>query len=289
MRDVSALQPTRTSRRAFLAMAGVAAAGLVAYPTEIERHELDVTHVPITLRGLADPFHGMRIVQVSDIHYDQFTEPFFVRQTVAKINALKPDMVLLTGDFVSDAPLPLRYGRQQAGPCAEILGGIECAARYSVLGNHDAAVGAPIVIEALASNGIPVLANRFVPIERNGKRIWIAGVEDPGTQRPNLTKAIPPTAADDGEPVILMSHAPDYADSVVGHRVALMLAGHTHGGQIRIPFVPPIRLPEMGRKYVQGHFQFADGMQLYVNRGIGTVGVPMRFRCPPEITVFTLA
>lgn len=277
------------SRRAFLAAAGAAAAGLATYSTEIERHELDITHVSIALRGLADPFRGMRIVQISDIHYDQFTEPFFVRQTVAKVNALNPDIVVLTGDYVSDAPLPHSYGRKQAGPCAEILGRIECPLRYSVLGNHDTNIGSSLVTEALGSHGIPVLANSFLPVERDGKRLWIGGVEDPGTQRPDLSKAIPRSAGADGEPVILMAHAPDYADSVVGRGVALMLAGHTHGGQVRIPFIPPIRLPKMGRKYIQGYFRFADGMQLYVNRGIGTAGMPIRFRCPPEITVLTLA
>ncbi|MHB1701305.1 MAG: metallophosphoesterase [Acidobacteriaceae bacterium] len=275
------------TRRAFLGMAGAAAAGLALYPTEIERHELDVVLVPLKLRNLPDSFRGMRIAQISDIHFDEFTEPFFVRRTVEKVNSLKPDMVLLTGDYISDAPLPAHDAIQHIGPCAEILGGIDCPLRFSILGNHDANVSAPGVTEALQSHNIPVLANRYMPIERDGKRIWIAGVEDPGTQSPDLSKAIPPSARADGENVILLSHAPDYADNVVGHGVDLVLSGHTHGGQIRIPFIPPIRLPELGRKYVQGHFQLG-AMQLYVNRGIGTVGVPMRFLCPPEITLITL-
>ena len=279
------------SRRAFLSMAGVAAAGLVAYPTEIARHELDVTRIPIHLPNLPDSFRGMRIAQISDIHYDEYTEPFFVRSTVEKVNALKPDMVLLTGDYVSDGPLAPRFAARHAGACAEILGGIACPLRYSVLGNHDAGVGAAMVEDALASYGIPLLANRYWPVERDGKRIWICGVQDPGSQTPDLGKALPSarsaTHGNRKEPIILMAHAPDYADRVVGHGVDLVLAGHTHGGQVRIPFVPPIDLPALGRKYIQGHFQLAD-MQLYVNRGIGTVGVPIRFRCPPEITILTL-
>lgn len=275
------------SRRGFLALAGAAALGVAAYPTEVERHELDIVHLPIHLPRLADAFHGLRIAQISDIHYDEFTEPFFVRRTVEKVNALKPDVVLLTGDFVSDGPLPKRYAKRDAAPCAEILSGLACPVRFSVLGNHDSVVSAPIVTDALISNGIPVLANSYAPLERDGKRLWICGVEDPGTQEPDLDSAIPRSAIVDKEPVILMSHAPDYADDVVGHGVDLVLAGHTHGGQVRIPFVKPYHLPELGRKYVQGHFQL-PGMQLYVNRGIGTVGVPMRFRCPPEITLITL-
>lgn len=88
--------------------------------------------------------------------------------------------------------------------------------------------------------------------------------------------------------MILLSHEPDFADHTVGRKVDLVLSGHTHGGQILIPFLPPLLLPGMGRKYVHGHFRFGDGMQLYVNRGIGAVDLPFRFRCPPEVTVLTL-
>ncbi len=286
MVEVQAQKRHTISRRGFIAMSGAATAA-VLYPTEIERHEIDVVPVAIRLPNLADTFRGMRIVQISDIHYDEYTEPFFVRRIVEKVNSLRPDVVLLTGDYISDGPLPKRYGAQHAAPCAEMLSGIACPARYSILGNHDVVVSAPIVTDALTSHGIPVLANSYAPLERDGKRLWICGVEDPGTQEPDLSKAIPRSARADKEPVILMSHAPDYADSVVGHGADLMLAGHTHGGQVRIPFIKPFYLPELGKKYIHGHFQLA-AMQLYVNRGLGTVGVPMRFRCPPEITVITL-
>ncbi len=93
------------------------------------------------------------------------------------------------------------------------------------------------------------------------------------------------------EPIVLLCHAPDYADHLVtlaaGQAVALMVSGHTHGGQIRLPLAGPLALPELGRKYVEGWFRFGD-LQLYVNRGLGTVGVPFRFNCPPEITLLTL-
>jgi hypothetical protein len=85
-----------------------------------------------------------------------------------------------------------------------------------------------------------------------------------------------------------LAHEPDFADYVVGHQIDLVLSGHTHGGQIRPPFLPPLFLPDLGRRYIQGLFRLGDGMQLYVNRGIGAVTLPFRFRCPPEITVITL-
>ncbi|MGH9559894.1 MAG: metallophosphoesterase, partial [Terracidiphilus sp.] len=153
-------------------------------------------------------------------------------------------------------------------------------------------VGPIEITEALADHGITVLRNAHIPIERDGARIWLAGVDDPvqGTPLPDV--AIPEAIRNrPREPVILMCHAPDYADLLLGHpsgsSVALMLSGHTHGGQVRLPFIGATALPQMGKKYVEGWFRLG-GMQLHVNRGIGTVGVPFRLNCPPEISVFTL-
>jgi predicted MPP superfamily phosphohydrolase len=136
--------------------------------------------------------------------------------------------------------------------------------------------------------GLPMLVNQYVPIERAGQRFWLGGVDDPGTANPILDLAVPQKP--DG-PVILMCHPPDFADDVVKHPrgqlVDVMLSGHSHGGQIRLPFVGALVLPPMGEKYVAGLFRF-NQMQLYVNRGIGTVGLPFRLNCPPEITVHRL-
>ena len=133
-----------------------------------------------------------------------------------------------------------------------------------------------------------MLANSSVPLERDGRRLWLAGMQDALQQRPDLLTALPAARNPDQEPLILLAHEPDFADQVLGHRIDLVLSGHTHGGQIRIPFLPPLLLPEMGTKYVEGLFRLHDGTRLYVNRGIGAVNLPFRFRCPPEITVITL-
>jgi uncharacterized protein len=135
---------------------------------------------------------------------------------------------------------------------------------------------------------IPVLADTYVPIERDGRRLWLAGTRDALEQRPNLDAAIPKARNPRQEPLIMLSHEPDFADWAIGHDISLMLSGHTHGGQIRVPFLPPLILPDMGRRYLDGLFHLRDGMQLYVNRGIGAVGLPFRFRCPAEITLLTL-
>jgi len=276
------------SRRKFILGSGVAAAGLALYSGEVARHEIDVVNTTIRVANLSPAFHGFRIMQISDIHLDEFTEPFFLEYVVHRINALAPDLVLVTGDFVTRGALTFIDSRHAAYRCAEILSTLKCPQVYTVLGNHDVGVSAPLVIGALRSAKIPVMINEHVPIERGGSRIWLCGTDDAGTRHPDLDLTIPEKP--DG-PVILMVHEPDYADVVVKHPkgkfVDLMLSGHSHGGQVRLPFYGPLILPPMGQKYVMGHFQLGP-MQLYVNRGLGAVGLPFRFDCPPELTMLTL-
>ncbi len=280
------------SRRRFLAMGLSSCAGLALYSGEIERHWIEVTSREIRLRSLPATHEGMKIVQLSDIHLDEFTEPFLLRNAVDQVNRIAPDVVLLTGDFVTYDLTPRKFSLKSAWQCAEILNQLKCPQRYAVLGNHDHFLSGEEVTRALVSHRIPVLTNAYVPLERNGSRIWLAGVDDPVCGEPDPDKAIPISIRNvPDEPVVLMCHAPDYADHLLarpaGQAVALMLSGHTHGGQVRLPLAGALDLPPGGRKYVEGLFRLGP-MQLYVNRGIGTVGVPFRFDCPPEITVITL-
>jgi predicted MPP superfamily phosphohydrolase len=288
MSGVNPDSSSRITRRHFLVGSGAVAAGLALYSGEISRHELDLVPRTLAISNLPSAFDGFRIAQISDIHLEEFTEPFFLERVVHHVNALNADMVVLTGDFVTHGSLTFLNGQHAAHRCAEILSTLTCPLRFACLGNHDVAVSAPLVIESLTSNGIPVLVDEHVPIERNGSRFWLAGVNDPGTTNPRLELAVPPQP--DG-PVILMAHEPDYAVTVGQHPrgqfVDVMLSGHTHGGQIRLPFMGPLVLPPMGKLYAEGLFHLGK-MQLYVNRGIGAVGIPFRLNCPPEITLFTL-
>jgi predicted MPP superfamily phosphohydrolase len=223
---------------------------------------------------------------------DAYTEAFYLRHVVRQINHLNPDLVFLTGDFVSGVPGSKAFAVGAAWQCANILTELKCRPLYAILGNHDVVVGSEEVTAALIANGITLLNNAYLPVERDGARIWLAGLDDPLAGKPAPDLAIPPLIRNvPNEPVILLCHAPDYADTLLlhptGRAVDLMLSGHTHGGQIRLPFIGPLTLPGLGRKYIEGWFRFG-GMQLYVNRGIGTVGVPFRFDCPPEITLITL-
>jgi uncharacterized protein len=286
--------PARTilTRRSLFKAGIGGVVGLAAYSNVIARHWIEVTHRDIHLAGLPAAFDGLRIAQLSDIHMDEFTEPFFLHHVIDKINLLQPDVVLLTGDYVSYEIGSRHFAIGSAWQCANILTSLRCKQLYAILGNHDVVVGAREVASALRANRITVLNNAFLPIERSGARIWLAGIDDPLEGNPKPELAIPASIRNvPDEPLILMCHAPDYADDLLAHpagkAVDLMLSGHTHGGQVRLPLLGALQLPAMGKKYVKGWFQLGR-MQLYVNRGIGTIGLPFRLDCPPEITLLTL-
>lgn len=277
------------TRRSFLLSASAAGLGLVGYAGTHGRHELEVTHRTLAIRDLPDAFVNFHIVQISDIHLEEFTEPWFLQHAVRVVNSLNPDLVLFTGDLISRGPATERVAWRAAGVAAEILQDLKAPQRFACLGNHDVAVGAQHVIAPLESHGTPVLVDSYVPIQRGTDYLWLCGSDDAGTRDPSLTAAIPPSPT---APVILMCHEPDYVDHVIHHPrfpyIDLMLSGHTHGGQVRLPVLGPLILPPMGKKYVEGLFHFGH-MQMYVNRGVGTVGLPVRLNCPAEITHFTLA
>lgn len=280
--------PMSTTRRRFLQSAVLAGVGVVAYGVTHARHELEVVRKTIAIRNLPDRFVGFRMVQISDIHLVEWTEPWFLQRAIDQVNALNADLVTLTGDFISRGPRSLDVTFRAMPVCAEMLSTIRCPQKYGVLGNHDAMAAPRLVTELLRDRGIPLLTNKAIPIERGSERLWLCGVDDVAAGVPYLTDAVPERP--DG-PVILMAHEPDFADHVRKHPrfplIDLMLSGHSHGGQVRLPWIGPLVLPPLGQKYVAGHYQF-DHMQLYVNRGLGVVGIPMRLNCPPEITEITL-
>jgi predicted MPP superfamily phosphohydrolase len=283
--------PNRTTalltRRRFVAAGLAATAGIGFYSNEWARHELEIVHRPIFLKNLPPAFNGFRIVQFSDIHLEEYTEDYFLRHVVAQTNALKPDLVLVTGDFISRGPMPVAVTYDAAARCAEMLAGLTCPRRYGIFGNHDAIAGPRIIRDHMENNGLPLLVDENVRIEHQGEHIYLAGLTDLWLH-PSLDRSVPPSP---DAPVLLMVHEPDYATVIAGHPlgrfVDLILSGHTHGGQIRIPGIRPLALPPNGKLFPHGHYQVGS-CQLYVNRGIGTVGIPFRFNCPPELTEFTL-
>jgi len=284
--------PRAFSRRNFFKFGTFGVLGLAVYSSEIERHWLEVTRRDVVIAGLPAEFDGLKIAQLSDIHLDEFTEPFFLRDAVRHVNLLDPDMVFLTGDYVTHEIGTKKFAIGAAWQCADILQGLKCRRIYASLGNHDISVGAEHVMTALGDNGITVLRNSYVPLERGGSRIWLSGLDDPVAGSPDPDRAVPTSIRNiPGEPIIVLCHAPDYVRNLAaqpaGRAVSLVLSGHTHGGQIRLPLVGPVVLPPGGKLFPEGNYRLGR-MQLYVNRGLGTVGVPFRLDCPPELTLHTL-
>ncbi|MGC1975278.1 MAG: metallophosphoesterase, partial [Candidatus Sulfotelmatobacter sp.] len=137
----------------------------------------------------------------------------------------------------------------------------------------------------LQNQNIQVLANQSLPLEQNGARFWLAGVDDVLSGTADLSKTMHNVRA--GDAVILLAHEPDFADEAAKFPIDLQLSGHSHGGQIRVPFLPPLYLPELAKKYVWGTYRIGP-LTLHTNSGLGTIGIPMRLNCPPEVTLLTL-
>jgi predicted MPP superfamily phosphohydrolase len=241
--------------------------------------KIGVTQQRIWLDRLPDGFRGFRIVQLSDIHHSLFFPLERVAAVVELCNRLKPDLVALTGDFVT-------YSRDSIEPVAEVLGKIEASAGIvAVLGNHDFRVDADAVERALGRRRIEVLRNRHIVLEERGDRLHIAGVDDYryGANMGMALRGIP-----DRAPTVLLAHNPRLVTLAASYDVSLMLSGHTHGGQVNLPLLGSVygRSPE-GMRFKKGWDRFGS-TQIYVSRGIGTVVLPWRLRCPAEVPRFEL-
>ncbi len=271
-------------------LASAAAAAITVDATLIEPNRPLVVRRNILLARWPGRLNGFKIALLSDFHYDPRFSIHPLHSSVGIVNSLSPDLIALTGDFVS---IPFSQSRNRiaarmAEPCGQILKGMKAPfGRWAVTGNHDHFTNSQIVTAALEEQAIGVLGNRSIPIERDGARFWLAGVNDVlgGTADPG--KAL--TAVPTDEAVVLLAHEPDFADYVAPQfLVDLQLSGHSHGGQVRLPFAGPIFLPDLGKKYVRGQYEIGR-TTLYVNEGLGTVGLPIRWNCPPEITLLTLS
>ena len=280
--------PRSISRRKFLAMiaagatAAVAADGLLIEPNlpKLVRQE-------IALRRWPQRMDGFTVALLSDFHYDPYFSAHPLRAAIGIVNKLRPDLIVLTGDFVS---VPLfgnpRDGARNAEPCAQLLQQMRAPYGLSaVLGNHDYDSDPSRVTAALRDHGIRVLRNQSIPVEKDGSRFWLAGIDDLLGRSADLSVTLHGIPSD--EATILLAHEPDYADHVASYPVDLQLSGHSHGGQIRVPLLPPVYLPRLGRKYIWGRYQIRE-LALYTNPGLGTVAVPVRLNCAPEITLLTL-
>jgi predicted MPP superfamily phosphohydrolase len=276
------------NRRKFIKLATTAGvAALAAEGAFLEPNLPRIVRQEIGLRRWPSRLDGFTIALLSDFHYDPYFSVLPLKAAIDLVNGASPDLIALTGDFVS---LPV-FGNPakaalDAEPCAQLLGQMRAPhGLWAVMGNHDVFTDPVLVSRALRAEGIQVLTNRSVPIESNGARFWLGGVDDIFGRAADVLATLHDIPQDDA--CVLLVHEPDFADHVARYPVDLQLSGHSHGGQVRIPFLPPLYLPEMGRKYVWGLYE-VGGLFLYTNPGLGTVRVPVRLDCPPEITLLTL-
>jgi len=244
----------------------------------------------MVLARLPRAFDGFTIAQLSDIHFDSKLAEIPLRAAIDIVNRAQPDLIVLTGDFVtvsmmSDYLHDQKQSAMMAEPCAKLFTQMHSRlGMLAVLGNHDVDADARIVTEALQSHGIPVLRNQSQAVEKDGARLWFCGL-DSMSGRPKIEPALAQVAR--GEPVILLMHEPDFADQAARYAVDLQLSGHSHGGQIWIPGVGAPWLPPHARRYPRGRYQVGP-LPLYTNFGLGTIRVPVRLNCIPEVTLFTL-
>jgi uncharacterized protein len=279
-----------TSRRKFISLAaGAGVAALAADSVLIAPNRPRLVRREISLRRWPAQLNGFTIVLLSDFHYDAYFSVHPLRAAIGMVNALHPDLIVLTGDFVSLPPFEKRNEKAAlaAEPCSLLLRQMSAGhGLWAVLGNHDFYTDPVRVASALTAQGIRVLINQSAAIERNGARFWLAGVNDVLGDAADLDATL--RNVPQNEATILLAHEPDYADDVAQRPgVDLQLSGHSHGGQVRLPLLPPLYLPDLAKKYVSGLYQVGP-LTLYTNDGLGTVGLPVRLNCPPEITLLTL-
>lgn len=263
----------------------------VIYGFFIEPDRLVVREETIQIKGWPAGASGLKIAVLSDLHVGSpYIDAAKVQLVVSKVNAAQPDLIVLLGDFVaadSDKKTSVRGGTiVEPEIIAENLKGLRAPLGvFAVLGNHDWWYDGERVKIALESAGIRVLENDVARIERNGQGIWLAGLGDLWEGQPDIEGTL--RKMTDASPVIALTHNPDLFPRLPAS-VPLMVAGHTHGGQVNLPLLGALKVPsKFGQRYAAGHI-VENSHHLFVTTGIGTSIIPVRFRVPPEIVMLTI-
>lgn len=256
-----------------------AVGGTYTYGTHLETEWLEIVRESIPITGLPPAFDGYRIVLMADFHLYPRTRLEFIERVVNAAKGLRPDLVLLGGDYVLSTA-------ESIFDLAPVLARVNARdGAFAVLGNHDHWKGAVVVRRGLQREGLPILHNEGLMLSRQGQLLYLAGVDDVWSGAPDLRAALENHSGE--VPVVLLVHEPDPADRFCQDaRIVLQLSAHSHGGQVRLPGIGAPFLPPLGRKYDLGLYR-VHGSWLYTNRGIG-VTFPMRLNCRPEITEVTL-
>ena len=272
------------NRRQFLT--GLAATPLLAvsataaYSRFVEPYYYRIVEQDVFIRDLPSAFENFRITQLTDIHHSRIVGLDEVRRVVGLALSTKPDLIALTGDYTTTYPHFIE-------PCAEALGGLSAPEGvWAVLGNHDHYTDSELTLRALERNHIRVMNNINTTLRRGSDTLQLAGVDDWSWGKSDWSRAF--HGIEQNRPTVLLSHQPTVLDITQAQQVSLILSGHTHGGQVTLPFVgAPARLATKDLKYAHGLFR-QGATQLYVSSGTGVIGLPVRLGARPEISVIRL-
>lgn len=281
LRPASAVSPWRR-RASNILLAIIVLLPLWAFVIEPSR--LVVREVPLALPAWPAPLDGLKVALISDLHVGApFVGEDKLARVVAETNGATPDLILLLGDYVVGGEPGARFVAPER--IAEGLRGLRARLGvYAVMGNHDFWYDGPRVQRAFAAAGLRVLENEVLELPDRGCSIWIAGLADRLTRKQDVAGTIEKAGAG---PVIAFVHEPD-AFPEIPPRTTLTVAGHTHGGQVVLPFVGrPVVPSRYKQRYAIGHV-VEDGRHLFVTSGIGTSILPVRFGVPPEIVILVL-
>lgn len=276
------------SRRTFLkkslgTLLAVTGAGVGGgyYAHDIEPKWLEIKHLYISHPLIPNGFNGIKMAQFSDTHLGFQFQLNDLQAIVEKINQLDPDIVLFTGDLM-DAPN--EYKEQDKIP--SVLNQLKAPlGKFSIYGNHDhGGYGSEIYREIMEKSNFTMLQNEWAKVSLlSTEEIYLAGVDDAALGKPDFKKAT--SGIPKGVFTIMLSHAPDLADTASAYDIPYQISGHSHGGQVQIPFVGALVTPPYGQKYIDGTYEI-DSLTLHVNRGLGTTRLPYRFLSRPELTIY---
>jgi len=272
------------SRRQFLRgalavpLVGVSAAS--AYATLIEPYNYLVSQTDVYLKNLPERFENYRITQLTDVHHSRILGIEEVIRVVQLAQQTRPDIFVLTGDYSTSY-------RRYIEPCAEALGSLSAPdGVWAVLGNHDHYTDSELTTRALERQRIVVLNNKNTSLRQGSDVLQLSGIDDWTWNATDWTKAF--AGINKKTPTILLSHQPSVLEFEQTQNVSLILSGHTHGGQIKIPWLgTPAKFATKDLRFAQGLFRHHD-VQLYVSSGTGVIGLPIRFGVRPEIAVLRL-
>lgn len=286
----------KLTRRQFIrASVALGFAGL-GYSVLVEPSWVEICRVRVPIRRLPRSFVGLSVVQLSDLHRSAVVSAAYLEHCVELANALQPDLMVFTGDYLTHALAGSLKGQmvydardkalELLRDVAKIIGRARAKLGvFAVLGNHDHWYDANAVTSALQAAGVTVLRNAHAEVRVGGESLPIVGLGDDWTEGADCQRAF---AGVDASFTLTLMHNPDLFERWPQSGAHLILAGHTHGGQLKLPVIgAPVVPSRYGQRYARGLFRRGDAV-MYVNRGVGALFPPMRFNCRPEISFFQL-